>query len=391
MTKSIQQEKLKLQDGIDSKDGKLVLDNHKLSYHYDRIKQWEAGEKVAPVSVDMALTRNCGAMCSFCYAMVQEPQERRAITKLDALNLLDDFKEVGVRGVSLISDGESTLSPAYVPFIEHAGNIGISVGNATNAWAWKEETIERILPHLSWVRFTVAAGTPERYAEIMYKGKSHTEVFDNAMKNIKYAVDFKRKNNLPVTLGIQMVLMPEFKDEILPFAQLGVDLGVDYAVIKHCSDDEEGSLGVDYSKYEEMYPLMEQAEKLSNEQTKVIVKWSKIFDGGLPEYTQMWGPRFLLQISGSGLVAPSGMFFNAKFSKLHIGNYTEQRFKDIFNSQRYDEVMDYIVGPKFDARYMMGSLPIQHYVNAALWKHLHGTEKIINAEGTKKPLHVNFL
>ena len=140
-----------------------------------------------------------------------------------------------------------------------------------------------------------------------------------------------------------------------------------------------------------MYPLMEQAEKLSNEQTKVIVKWSKIFDGGLPEYTQMWGPRFLLQISGSGLVAPSGMFFNAKFSKLHIGNYTEQRFKDIFNSKRYDEVMDYIVGPKFDARYMMGSLPIQHYVNAALWKHLHGTEKIINAEGTKEPLHVNFL
>ena len=107
----------------------------------------------------------------------------------------------------------------------------------------------------------------------MYKGKSHTEVFDNAMKNIKYAVDFKRKHNLSVTLGIQMVLMPEFKDEILPFAQLGVDLGVDYAVIKHCSDDEEGSLGVDYSKYEDMYPLMEQAEKLSNDQTKVIVKY----------------------------------------------------------------------------------------------------------------------
>ena len=90
----------------------------------------------------------------------------------------------------------------------------------------------------------------------------------------------------------------------------------------------------------------------------------------------MWGPRFLLQISGSGLVAPSGMFFNAKFSKLHIGNYTEQRFKDIFNSSRYDEVMNYIVGDKFDARYMMGSLPIQHYLNVALWRDRHTTEKI---------------
>ena len=96
---------------------------------------------------------------------------------------------------------------------------------------------------MSWVRFTVAAGTPSRYAEIMYKDSSHTEVFDKAIANIKYAVDLKKRLGLKVTLGIQMVLMPEFKDEIIPFAQLGVDLGVDYAAIKHCSDDEEGSWG----------------------------------------------------------------------------------------------------------------------------------------------------
>ena len=34
--------------------------------------------------------------------------------------------------------------------------------------------------------------------------------------------------------------MPEFKNEIIPFAKLAVDLGVDYGVIKHCSDDEFG-------------------------------------------------------------------------------------------------------------------------------------------------------
>ena len=47
------------------------------------------------------------------------------------------------------------------------------------------------------------------------------------MKHIKYAVDLK-KLGLKVTLGIQMVLMPEFKDEIIPFAKLAIDLGVDY-------------------------------------------------------------------------------------------------------------------------------------------------------------------
>ena len=116
---------------------------------------------------------------------------------------------------------EKVLYHTYVPFIEHASEVGIDVGNATNAWDWNEEKIERILPKLKWVRFTVAAGTAERYAEIMYKGPEHTEVFDNAMKNIKYAIDLKKRKNLNVTLGIQMVLMPEFKNEIIPFAKLG--------------------------------------------------------------------------------------------------------------------------------------------------------------------------
>ena len=379
------------QEGVKTEEGKLILDNHKLGFHFERFQRWLDGETIAPVSVDMALTRSCGAMCSFCYAMVQEPQERAAIKTNHALNLLDDFAEIGVRGVSLISDGESTLSKAYVPFIQHAANVGIDIGNATNAWDWRPEKVEKILPYMKWVRFTVAAGTPSRYAEIMYKSKENTSVFDNAMKNIRYAVELKRKLNLDVTLGIQMVLMPEFKDEIIPFAKLGVDLGVDYAVIKHCSDDTEGTLGVDYSKYEQLTDLLLEAENLSNKKTKVIVKWSKIEEGSDCTYNSMYGPQFLLQISGSGLVAPSGMFFNAKYSKLHIGNFTEERFKNIFRSERYRRTMNYLTSSRFNAKTMMGSLPIQHYLNVAIDNHLKGIKEIKNQKLSEKPLHVNFL
>ena len=383
-------EKLFNNNSIDTKEGKLILDSHKLSYHYDRVEEWENNKRIAPVSVDMALTRACGAMCSFCYAMVQEPQERSTIKVKEALNLVDDFAEVGVKGVSLISDGESTLSKAYVPFIQHASNTGIDVGNATNGWEWEPDKIDQVLPHLTWVRFTCAAGTPEGYAKIMFKNKEHTHVFDRAMKNIKYAVDLKKKKNLKVTLGIQMVLMPEFKDEILPFAKLAVDLGVDYGVIKHCSDDEFGTLGVDYSKYEEMFSLLEKAESLSNENTKVIVKWDKIKNKGKPSYNRFYGPQFLLQISGSGLVAPSGMFFNARYSKFHIGNFVDERFKDIFKSDRYWKIMNYLASPSFDAQTMMGTLPIQHYVSEALDNHIKGISRIPSIN-ENKPLHVNFL
>ena len=380
----------KKNNSIETKEGQLILDSHKLSYHYDRVEAWENCEKIAPVCVDMALTRACGAMCSFCYAMVQEPQERSTIKTKQSLDLLDDFAELGVKAVSLISDGESTLSKAYVPFIQHAYKIGIDVGNATNGWEWEPEKIDQVLPYLTWVRFTVAAGKPESYEKIMFKNSEHTQVFDRAMRHIKYAVELKKKLNLKVTLGIQMVLLPEFKDEILPFSKLAVDLGVDYGVIKHCSDDEFGTLGVDYSKYEEMYPLLLQAEKMSNDKTKVIVKWSKIKDKGLPSYNRFYGPQFLLQISGSGLVAPSGMFFNARYSKFHMGNFADERFIDIFNSNRYTKIMNYLASPYFDAQTMMGTLPIQHYVSEALDNHLKGIQKIKKEHG-EKPLHVNFL
>ena len=64
------------------------------------------------------------------------------------------------------------------------------------------------------------------------------------------------KNNLDVTLGMQMVLMPQDGDQIIPFAKLGKELRPDYSIIKHCTDNEDGDLGVDYNAYEKLYPSL---------------------------------------------------------------------------------------------------------------------------------------
>ena len=84
------------------------------------------------------------------------------------------------------------------------------------------------------------------------------------------------------------------------------------------------------------------------------------------------------------------MFFNARHSKLHIGNFTEERMKDIWKSERYWRVMNYLASPYFNAQTMMGTLPIQHYVSVALDNHLKGIQRIQPGTG-EKPLHVNFL
>ena len=104
--------------------------------------------------------------------------------------------------------------------------------------------------------------------------------FDRVCQNIKDMVAIKKRDNLPVTIGMQMVLMPQDDDQIIPLAKLGKELRPDYVIIKHCTDNEDGNLGIDYDAYEKLYPILEQAEKYSDSNYKVVIKWTKIKDKG---------------------------------------------------------------------------------------------------------------
>ena len=365
---------------------RMVLDGHKLPWHMDRVAAWERGERIAPITIDMALTRACDYSCSFCYAMLQE-NDRQVITQEHIAGFLLDSARMGVRGISLVSDGESLLSPAYVFTIQEGARLGISMASGTNGRVFTEDKLGAVLPSLTYIRFNVSGGTRERYCEIM---GCKPESFDRVMANIRAACAIKRRDHLLATIGIQMVLMPTMADQIMPFAQLGKELGVDYAIIKHCSDDEYGHLGIQYSDYHALYPLLQEAESLSTAEYKVVVKWQKIQRENRRIYSQCFGPPFLIQISGSGLVAPCGQMFNDRYAKFHIGNICTDRWWDIWRSDRYWEVMDYLHSKNFDPRHMCGVLCLQDRVNEALFQHKTGVAPLVTATDPP-PMHKNFL
>jgi MoaA/NifB/PqqE/SkfB family radical SAM enzyme len=365
---------------------KLILDGTKIGWHQDRIRAWERGERIAPITIDMALTRACNYACSFCYATLQE-NERFTITTDVMYRFLDDCAELGVRGISLVSDGESTLSPAFVPTLRRGAELGISMASGTNAYIFNRRKLEEILPHLTYLRVNFSAGTRDRYAQIM---GCKPEAFDRVVQNVRDMVEIKRRNALGVTIGLQMVLMPQDADQIMPFAQLGKELRPDYAIIKHCSDDEDGSLGVDYRKYEALYDLLHQAEAISDDEYSVIVKWSKIEQGNKRTYQRCYGPPFILQISGSGLVAPCGMLFNDRYKRYHAGNIVSERFKDIILGDRYWEIVNHLASPNFNAQTMCGSLCLQHKVNEYLDEYKKGRLELETPVGGP-PAHLNFI
>ncbi|MDQ5906184.1 MAG: hypothetical protein QG590_665, partial [Pseudomonadota bacterium] len=58
----------------------FILDGSKIAWHLDRVEAWERGERIAPITIDMALTRACNYACVYCYATLQE-NDRKVIDK----------------------------------------------------------------------------------------------------------------------------------------------------------------------------------------------------------------------------------------------------------------------------------------------------------------------
>jgi hypothetical protein len=113
--------------------------------------------------------------------------------------------------------------------------------------------MERV-PALPTFLMQLSGGTSMDYSEIM---GCKDDCYDKVCNTIKNCVRIKKVNNLPVTIGLQMVLLPDFSDQIMPLVKLGKNMQVDYLVIKHCSDDEYGSLGINYSRYFSLVDILQ--------------------------------------------------------------------------------------------------------------------------------------
>ncbi|KKM86093.1 hypothetical protein LCGC14_1282490 [marine sediment metagenome] len=366
--------------------GKLVLDGHKLEWHKERVEAWKRGERIAPIEIEMALTRACTFRCVYCYGQLQT-NDIKKMTWPVIKQFLEDAAEVGVKAINFTGDGESTCSPSFAKAVHYTKLLGMDVAAGTNGYKISSLELPNLLKALTYIRFNISAADPERYCKIHgVRINSYIRVLETIARSVR----IKRAQDLPVTIGLQMVFMPEFKDQVIPLTKLGKELGVDYLVIKHCSDDEFGTLGVKYTDYAYFTDLLTEAESYSTDTYKVVPKWSKILSSG-KSYSKCYGAPFLMQISGSGLVAPCGMLFNDRYKeKFHIGNIAETRFKDLFYSDRYWEVMDYIVSDDFDAKTMCGSLCLQHNCNEHLYKIFEEGLPVKEPTGPL-PQHINFV
>ena len=176
---------------LGNEHNKMILDGTKINWHLDRVNAWQRGERIAPITIDMALTRACNYSCGFCYAMFQE-NDRKTINKKVIFDFLEDCAEIGVKGISFVSDGESTISPVFTDACKYGHELGLSMAVGTNAFVLTKNRLEDVMPYLTYLRVNFSAGEKKRYAEIMGVKESS---YDRVCQNIKDMMEIKKRDN----------------------------------------------------------------------------------------------------------------------------------------------------------------------------------------------------
>ena len=211
--------------------------------------------------------------------------------------------------------------------------------------------------------------------------------FDLLVKNISRIVELKNKKGYKCDIGLQSVYIPGLMDEdVVKEAQLAVRLGVDYFVIKQCSlpiaNKAVGVVNFDVNTYDnsKTIDILKTAESYSIDKTKIIPKWATMSRKGERLYEHCPAVPLISEISGNGDWFPCGYFFGDKkeYDKYKFGNLHNKSLKEIFESDRYWDIVKYFRQEYDSSKECFGSC------------RLDSCNKFVD-DYLNKPIGVNFI
>jgi len=315
---------------------KIDVDNHKLMYHPERVADWKKNSDCSPIYVEIGPTNRCNHRCMFCALDWLEHGGADIDSKVMTQNL-ENMAKFGVKSVMFAGEGEPLLHKNIGLFVKTAKDAGIDVSITTNGVLFNKEEAERILPYLSWIRFSLDAGTQETYSQIHGTRK---EDFSKVIENISYASEIKRKNNYPIVIGVQSLLTNKSLGELEMLAKKVRDIGADNLQIKPYSHhpSSKNDLSFNYEEAEKIRPVL---ESLSEGKFQIIYRTNTIQRlQTCREYDQCHGLPFFSLIDARGEVIPCNLFYGNK--EFTYGNINQELFSDIWTSERRKQVIEKI-------------------------------------------------
>lgn len=312
------------------------FDGQKLMYHPLEVAGWLAlGHTRGPLYTEMELTNRCNCKCIFCGVDHLVGQTGDVMGPELAAKIISGLAELGNKSIMFCGNGEPLLNRHVVEIVRLAART-MSVSMTTNGIALSREKLP-LLDDLEWLRFSVNGYDPASYAAIHGAPPSF---FPQVMTNIAGAVARKRRFQLPVTIGAQLVLLPENAGGAPDLARQFREVGVDYFSVKPYSRHpfSRNRLEIDYSRY---LDLEEKLRAFEDENFKIIFRKSSMIRAGSGKtYEKCFGTHFISFVSANGDIWECNVFAGDK--RFLIGNGGEESMEEIWTGERRRQVVLFI-------------------------------------------------
>lgn len=363
---------------------------YKLFYHTEKVNELKSTGDTCPIHITIGLTNFCNHKCPWCYinwnqsgqqskrSGTDKPPPKPIQANLEIVNALKEAKEMGLRAVTIVGDGEPTLHKNFNYIIDEIKKLNIDIGIFSNMSFKKQEIFDSFLKNFFFVRCSIDAATRASHQ------KSHgSDDFDLVIGNIKNLVKLRGKNKYPV-IGAQYVCNHwNYKDVPLA-AEFFKSLGIDYITFKPMYKNELNPKHENNTlDNEKIIPYLVKAKKFENKTFKVYMKTSQFkevlgnqYNNGV-YYKKCNATPLAPYLDEDGSVELCG---NLKGKGFKLGNIYEKSFREIWFSDERKKIINKIDLKKCPAGCKLDPL------NKVLWDNFNSTKNSLKIESQKNQL-----
>lgn len=205
-----------------------VYNSSKLAFHREKLEALAKGEVTAPLYVRVKPTNKCDHSCEYCS---YNPDNDCPVSELinfkdeipfkKMIEILDDFRDIGVKAITYSGGGEPLIYPYIIPIMEKTLKNKIELSIITNGQKLNEERA-KILSQAEWVRVSASESDPETFKRIRRRPK---EWFYQREKNLE---EFARIKKQGCEFGINFVVNERNFNQIYNSAKYFKELGVNH-------------------------------------------------------------------------------------------------------------------------------------------------------------------
>ncbi len=321
----------------------IRIESHKLIYHPQTVSHWLNGENIYPIELEVSLSSGCNHRCEFC--SFEYMSHKSAFLDRDVwTSNLKQLHEKGLKSIVYAGDGEPFLHKDCVDIIRKTKENNIDVAASTNGVYLVSDAIEECLSSLTWIRFSSASITDRTYNSIQ---RGRPGDLGRVLDNLQYAVDFKRKNAASTTIGVQLILLPENKPEVVKMAEELKRIGVDYFTVKPFMQHPQNAhlIQVDYKEAES---LKKEVEKLRTDDYQVFFRAQTMKDIQCDRgYDTCWALPFMAYVNAKGDVYSCIRILGRE--ELRYGNLYEKNFCEIWEGEQRRKSVERLMDMDLDS------------------------------------------